>query len=307
MLGLGAPGFIVFGLLLGAAAAFLIWVYQQRLAPYEAIRQWVFRMRRNGGELSARVPVPQKGDFAELAADLNVLAEMVQTLSRDTEEQLQEFSDYTAMKERTRLSGELHDSLAQTLAGIKMQVRVLDETLHQGDEERTWEELERIEESLEEANIELRELIAHFRVPISEAGLLPAIERTVERFRRDCPDVRVLLQTQWGDLKLPAEHELQIVRIVQEALANARKHAQASTVRVLISGDAENGNCRVLVEDDGVGFANPPQERRGIHIGLSLLQDRAMRLGGKLQVESEPEEGVRVSLEFKAMPERAAA
>ena len=169
MLGLGTPGFIAFGLLLGAAAAFLIWVYRQRLAPYEAIRQWVFRMR--GGELSARVPVPPKGDFAELAADLNVFAEMVQTLSRDTEEQLQEFSDYTAMKERTRLSGELHDSLAQTLAGIKMQVRVLDETLHQGDEERTWEELERIEESLEEANIELRELIAHFRVPISEAGL----------------------------------------------------------------------------------------------------------------------------------------
>ena len=163
MLGLGTPGFVVSGLLLGAAAVFLIWVYRQRLAPYEAIRQWVFRMR--GGELSARVPVPPKGDFAELAADLNVFAEMVQTLSRDTEEQLQEFSDYTAMKERTRLSGELHDSLAQTLAGIKMQVRVLDETLHQGDEERTWEELERIEESLEEANIELRELIAHFRVP----------------------------------------------------------------------------------------------------------------------------------------------
>ena len=117
----------------------------------------------------------------------------------------------------------------------------------------------------------------------------------------------MLLQTQWEDLKLPAEHELQIVRIVQESLANARKHAQASTVRVLISGDEESGNCRVLVEDDGVGFANPPRERRGTHIGLSLLQDRAMRLGGKLQVESEPEEGVRVLLEFKAMPERAAA
>ena len=303
MLGLESLGFIAFGLLLAVAVAVSVWAYRRRLIPYDAIRQWVFRMR--GGELSARVPVPPRGDFAELAADLNVLAEMIQTLSRDTEEQLQEFSDYTAMKERTRLSGELHDSLAQTLAGIKMQVRVLDETLHQGDEERTWQELEKIEESLEEANIELRELIAHFRVPISEAGLLPAIERTVERFRRDCPDVRVLLQTRWEGLKLSAEHELQIVRIVQEALANARKHAQASTVRILISGDSENGRCRVLVEDDGVGFANPPKEGGGTHIGLSLLQDRAMRLGGRLRVESEPEEGVRVSLEFDAMPQRA--
>ncbi len=305
MPGLDSLGLIAFGLLLAAAVAFLAWVYRRRLVPYEAIRQWVFRMR--GGELSARVPVPLKGDFVELATDLNVLAEMVQTLSRDTEEQLQEFSDYTAMKERTRLSGELHDSLAQTLAGIKMQVRVLDETLHRGDEERTWQELEKIEESLEEANIELRELIAHFRVPISEAGLLPAVERTVERFRRDCPDVRVLLQTQWGDLKLSAEHELQIVRIVQEALANARKHAQASTVRVLISGDAETGRCRVLVEDDGVGIANPPREGGGAHIGMSLLQDRAMRIGGRLRVESEPEEGVRVALEFDTMPRKAEA
>ena len=303
MFGLGPLGLIAFGLLVAAMVAFLAWVYRRRLIPYEAIRQWVFRMR--GGELSARVPVPPRGNFAELAADLNVLAEMVQTLSRDTEEQLQEFSDYTAMKERTRLSGELHDSLAQTLAGIKIQVRVLDETLHQGDEERTWQELEKIEESLEEANIELRELIAHFRVPISEAGLLPAVERTVERFRRDCPDVRVLLQTRWEDMKLPAEHELQIVRIVQEALANARKHAQASTVRILISGDVQSGHCRVLVEDDGVGFASPPREGGGTHIGLSLLQDRAMRLGGRLRVESEPDEGVRVALEFDAMPQRA--
>lgn len=298
-----SSGFIAFGLLLAAAAAFSAWAYRRRLIPYAAIRQWVFRMR--GGELSARVPVPSRGDFSELATDLNVLAEMIQTLSRDTSEQLQEFSDYTAMKERTRLSGELHDSLAQTLAGIKMQVRVLDETLHQGDEERTWQELEKIEESLEEANIEIRELIAHFRVPISEAGLLPAIERTVERFRRDCPDVRVLLQTRWKDLKLSAEHELQIVRIVQESLANARKHAHASTVRVLVSGDAESGHCRVLIEDDGVGFADRPREGGGSHIGLSLLQDRAIRLGGRLRVESEPDEGVRVALEFDAMPQRA--
>ncbi len=305
MPGWDALGYIVSGLLLGGAAVFGMWLYRNRLVPYEAIRQWVYRMR--GGDLSARVPVPPKGDFAELATDLNVFAEMVQTLSRDTEEQLQEFSDNTAMKERTRLSGELHDSLAQTLAGIKMQVRVLDETLHRGDEEQTWEELERIEASLEEANIELRELIAHFRVPISEAGLLPAIERTVERFRRDCPDVRVLLQIQWEGLKLLAEHELQVVRIVQEALANARKHAQASTVRVLVSGEAESGNCRILVEDDGVGFSSPPREGAGSHIGLSLLQDRALRLGGRVRVESEPDEGVRVSLEFKARPERAQA
>ena len=277
-----------------------VWVYRSRVCPYKAIRHWADRMR--GGDLSARLKVPRRGGFAEVAKDINVLAEMIQTLSRTTEEQLQEFTDYAAMKERTRISGELHDSLAQTLASIKIQVRVLDETLHQGDEERVWQELERVENSLEEANIELRELIAHFRAPVGEAGLIPSIERAVERFQKECPEVRVFLQNQWKDLRLPLDHEVQIVRIVQEALANVRKHSHASTVRVLIASDAVRGQGRVLVEDDGVGFAHAPEEDdTGAHVGLSLLRDRASRLGGSLWVESEPDEGVRITLEFKTM------
>ena len=284
---------------LAAAVGFGAWAHGRRVRPYRAIRDWTFRMR--GGDLSARLNPPKSGDFAELAGDLNVLAEMIQTLSRTTEEQLQEFRDYTAMKERTRMSGELHDSLAQTLAGIKIQVRVLDETLHQGDEEQAWQELERIEGNLEQANRELRELIGHLRAPVGSAGLLPEIERTVERFRRDCPETRVFLQAEWDGLDLPGEHELQIVRIIQEALANVRKHAQAGTVRILLSGDAASRQCRILVEDDGVGFADAPQEgEAGAHIGLSLLRDRARQLGGQLRVESEPGEGVQVMLEFRA-------
>jgi len=297
-MGLGAGALLLLGL--GA------WVYRCRIRPYSEIRDWAYQMR--GGDLSARIDVPRHGSFTELAKDINVLAEMVQTLSRATEEQLQEFTDYTAMKERTRISGELHDSLAQTLASIKMQVRVLDETLHQGDEERVWQELEQVENSLEEANIELRELIAHFRAPVGEAGLLPSIERAIKRFQKDCPGVRVFLQNRWEDLHLPLDHEVQIVRIVQEALANVRKHSQAGTVRILISGDVARGQGRVLVEDDGVGFVRAPQEdETGAHVGLSLLRDRASQLGGSLLVESEPGEGVRLTLEFETLAREVAA
>ncbi len=287
---------------LAGAAGFILWVYWRRVLPYAVIRQWAFRMR--GGDLSARMHPPRAGNFAELAVDLNVLAEMIQTLSRDTEEQLQGFREYTAMKERAHMSGELHDSLAQTLAGIKIQVRVLDETLHQGDEAQAWQELERIEGNLEQANHELRELIAHLRAPIEGSGLLPKVEQVVERFRHDCPETQIFVQSQWEDLLLPAEQELQIVRIIQEALANVRKHAQASTVRIMIAGDAQSRQCRVLVEDDGVGLKKVPQENvAGRHIGLNLLRERARRLGGELRVESEPGEGVQVALNFKAMQE----
>ena len=299
------------GSLLGAAVLLLVlglgaWAYRCRLRPYTAIRHWADRMR--GGDLSARLAVPRRGGFAELAKDINVLAEMVQTLSRTTEEQLQEFTDYAAMKERTRISGELHDSLAQTLASIKIQVRVLDETLHQGDEERVWQELEQVENSLEEANIELRELIAHFRAPVGEAGLVPSVERAVERFRRECPGVRVFLQNRWEELHLPLDHEVEIVRIVQEALANVRKHSHANTVRIMIDADAARGQGRVLVEDDGVGFAHAPvEDDTGAHVGLNLLRDRASRLGGSLRVESELGEGVRIALEFETMAQEVAA
>ena len=201
------------------------------------------------------------------------------------------------MEERTRLAHELHDSLAQTLASLRFQIRVLDESLHTGKEASLWHELERIENSVDEAYVELRELIAHFRAPVDRRGLLAGVERLVERARRET-GAQVFLQKEWdeGD-RLPAVAEMEVLRIVQEALANARKHSRAQHIRVLLQ--ARDGTYKVLVEDDGVGFDQPARSaHRGEHLGLSIMRDRARRLGGKLRIESEPGEGTRVQLTF---------
>ena len=214
----------------------------------------------------------------------------------------EETSQLQIMEERARLAHELHDSLAQTLASVRFQIRVLDETLHQGDEKAIWAELERIESSVDEANTELRELIAHFRAPVDKRGLIPSIERTVARFRQECPETHVFLQTEWPERPLPPEYEMQVLRIVQEALANVRKHAQADTVRVLMRGD-ESGRYMVLVEDDGVGMVSKARsESPGEHVGLSIMEDRARKIGGSLLIESEAGEGVRVVLRFTYPP-----
>jgi two-component system nitrate/nitrite sensor histidine kinase NarX len=91
---------------------------------------------------------------------------------------------------------------------------------------------------------------------------------------------------------------MQMLRIAQEALTNIRKHARAQTVRVLL-------NCRpggaymLLVEDDGIGFDLPRRAGRpGEHIGLSIMEERARRLGGQLRIESEPGEGTRVEVTY---------
>lgn len=203
------------------------------------------------------------------------------------------------MEERTRLAHELHDSLAQTLASLRFQVRVLDETLRQGQEPAIWYELEKIENNLDEAYSELRELITHFRAPIGKHGLVPAVEHLVERFRNQT-DISIFLQKEWNVLQLPPSIEVQALRIIQEALNNIRKHSQAHAVRVIMRSDVQ-GDCRILIEDDGVGMTLQPESDRTSedHLGLSIMEERAKRIGGTVRIESEPGEGTRILLHFR--------
>ena len=200
-------------------------------------------------------------------------------------------------EERARLASELHDSLAQTLAGLRFQVRVLDETLHQGDEQVTWEELEKLEGQVEEANHELRSLIGKFRAPFETEQVVISVRRLVEKFRQDT-GVSVFLQNEWSEDSLPPRMRTDVIRIVQEALSNARKHADAETVRVLIRH--HDGRFLVMVEDDGVGYDDSALtcDRPGEQLGRRILMERAADLGAELKLESEPGEGTRVLLEF---------
>ncbi|MGH1536488.1 MAG: histidine kinase [Gammaproteobacteria bacterium] len=215
----------------------------------------------------------------------------------------EEANTLNIVRERSSFANELHDSLAQTLASIKYQVRVLDETIHQEDDEATWQELERIETTIDEAHSELRALIAHFRLPVGEHSLTGSVEQIVERFKQESDDVQVYLQKEWPDTKLPTQIELQVIRIIQEALTNARKHSEAKVVRVWMRGD-EKGHYFVLIEDDGVGISEQQQQNSaGEHVGLSVMQDRANRIGGTLSIEGEAGEGVQVRLEFDYSPD----
>jgi two-component system nitrate/nitrite sensor histidine kinase NarX len=198
--------------------------------------------------------------------------------------------------ERTRIAHELHDSLAQTLASLRFQVRVLDETLHQGDESTTWQQLERIENSLDEANTELRGLIANFRAPAYDQNLIGSIEKIVSQFRNET-HIKTYLQKEWSGTSLSGEKETQILRIIQEALWNIRKHSEANTVRIMLKDDIK-GRCHVLIEDDGIGINKQIYGSPGEHIGLTIMQERASRLGGILRVESEQGEGTRIVLEL---------
>ena len=210
-----------------------------------------------------------------------------------------EANRFAIMEERNRLAHELHDSLAQTLASLRFQVRVLDEKIRLGEEPSIWHELEKIENNLDEAYAELRELITHFRAPVDKRGLVPAVEHLIERFRYQS-DIAIFLQKEWNVLSLSPNIEVQVLRIIQESLNNISKHSQAHAVRLIMRSTVQ-GECNILIEDDGVGMDIPPKSDRvsGDHLGLSIMEERAKKIGGTFKIESEIGEGTRTILTFR--------
>lgn len=299
---------VPFGLLLALLAMLLM--DRRGAAPDQAlaqVRQWASEIRQ--GNFSARLPATSLTDTSELCDDINRLAEWLESLAADQEAQLQQqqsrlvrHSDrLLRFEDRSAIANELHDSLAQSLASLKMQVRVLDDTLRQDNEVAIWKEMENIQAGLDEANIELRELITYFRLPVDGNGVVSAIEKAVSRFRLTS-SIEAVLQNHWPAVNLPVEYERQVLRIVQEGLANVRKHSGADMVRILLNQvhDAR----RVLIEDDGVGMSLIPDEMDN-HFGLSIMQERAGSIGATLQLESEPGDGTRIILTLPIMQDKA--
>ncbi len=200
--------------------------------------------------------------------------------------------------ERNIIANELHDSLAQSLASLRFQVRILDQSLQPVGDFMAFKTIESIEDALDEASTDLRELIAYCRIPIEQQGLVSAIKRAVNKFRKET-GIHILLQCDEQTPALPSNMELNAYRIVQEALTNIKKHASAHIVRVLFTHD-EQGNIRILIENDGKGFDQRIiQSSGGNHLGLTIMKERAKHLGGELKIETEPDEGTRVELKFQ--------
>jgi two-component system nitrate/nitrite sensor histidine kinase NarX len=204
------------------------------------------------------------------------------------------------MQERAMLAHELHDSLAQTLASLRFRVSMLQKTLEKSNNEtknEAGDEVEQIKRGLDDANFELRELLAHFRIKMDERGLIPATEELVNHFKSEC-DIQVFFQNECPDLKLAPILEVHLLHIIQESLTNIRKHSDANNVRILMRCTKEKP-FHVLIEDDGMGIGQDFSDAKpGEHVGLTIMKERAQRIGAKLSIESDPGEGTRIELDL---------
>ncbi len=203
-------------------------------------------------------------------------------------------------EERRLLAHELHDSVAQTLSALRMRIRQMEAAAGEPEDKRRLPaHMRRLRRDLDRSYRELRTLMGQFRGMVDGEGLHSALERLVLHLRRESA-IEIRLLNDWEPDCLNGEQELQVLRIVQEALCNVRQHSGASNARVLLR--EQGPQLDILVEDDGSGF-DPPRggdrdDDTGYHMGLSGLEARAQRLGGVLEVESEPGEGTRVRVLF---------
>lgn len=186
------------------------------------------------------------------------------------------------MGERNRLGREIHDGIAQQLAFLKMQVGWLRRTPERVDAPQ----LERIEKGLEMALIEARHAIATLRAEPSDASTGEMIAAYLEEFGQ-VSGLNVEIDRSDGLPEVAATARVELLRIVQEALNNVRKHALADNVRVSICPDTSG--VRIDIRDNGSGFETG-QDLEG-HFGLSIMRERAESVGGTLEIESAVGEG----------------
>jgi two-component system, NarL family, nitrate/nitrite sensor histidine kinase NarX len=208
------------------------------------------------------------------------------------------------MEERHIIGNELHDSLAQSLIGMRLQLKVLSESLAREDLGAARYEVKALQRAMKQASADLRSLLIDYRLKIDGAGLAQTVAKLVERFRRET-GIAVFFQNECQALSLSAAQEIQVYYIIQEALANIRKHASARNVRILLN--SEGDLYTVLIEDDGLGMAGPEEPMPAEHAGLAIMRERTERLPGQIVIESEPGEGTRIVLIFNAPPEAGAA
>lgn len=197
-------------------------------------------------------------------------------------------------EERRRIAREIHDGLAQDLAALRLQVRRW-QSLVESDPLQAKAELDDLHRLLGEKIREVRRAIFALRpVALDEQGFWAALERFLNEFR-DQNQLALSFQVQGERTRLPAALEPTLFRIIQEALHNVARHAQASAVWVEL--DLTEG-VLLVVRDDGLGFDPtelPRLEREG-HLGLRQMRERVEALGGHVEVSAAPGKGTTISV-----------
>ncbi|MDO8693775.1 MAG: type IV pili methyl-accepting chemotaxis transducer N-terminal domain-containing protein [Sheuella sp.] len=196
-------------------------------------------------------------------------------------------------EERNLVAQGLHDSIAQGLNFLKLQIQMLQDSIKRDAKEEVQEVIGLIDLGVRESYEDVRELLTSFRIKLGEGDLSDSLEIAATRFKQQS-GLPVTLAIRDNGALLPSEHQLQILFILQEALSNIRKHANARNVQISLN----NSDDFILsIQDDGDGFnINAAKIQSESHIGLKIMRERAAQLGARLEVISKSGQGTTIRL-----------
>lgn len=204
------------------------------------------------------------------------------------------------MTERRWMANEIHDSLAQTLVYARMRMSLLHEAIKSKDEQLAGKYVRDVNDALASGQRTVRELITHFRSRMDPLGLQHALKGLVSEFN-ERTSIALDYSNRITDFSLPPEHELQVFHIVREILTNVALHSRATHAKLDVGWDGER--YQFIIEDNGSGIPDVvPGEG---HYGLTIIRERAMRLGGEIVLESRKGSGTTVKLSFPVIQEAA--
>jgi signal transduction histidine kinase len=210
--------------------------------------------------------------------------------------------------EKNRLANELHDGIMQSLAGMDLRASALRREAS-ADPSYLLREIDRFQALLRGEIMDLREKMQMLKpVDVEPRQLVSALAQTVNRFRRD-QSLSASFVCNSEEVTLPLRVCSELVRILQEALVNVRRHSGAHNVFVHFG--FENGNWKLLVEDDGCGFGFTGRqslaELEAAGTGPQVMEERVRSIGGELVIESVPGRGARLEISVAPRPYEQAA
>lgn len=195
-------------------------------------------------------------------------------------------------QERHLLAGELHDSIAQSLAFLKIQVQLMRDAVQSGNSNTIHTILEEIDLGVRESYADVRELLLHFRTRTNTEDIEPALATTLRKFEHQS-GIKAVMSMQGQGIPLPPDLQIQVLHIVQEALSNVRKHARASQVWLNVQ---QQPDWRFEVRDNGIGFTQDNDQLDETHVGLRIMMERAERIGAQLSVKARQDHGSSITL-----------
>lgn len=245
-------------------------------------------------EMAARLGRLQDNLAAEVDAKTEALRRRNQALAQESEEkQLRILTE-----ERAIIARELHDSLAQSLSYLKIQVtRLRAQLAEKRPDAAVFEDaLNELHDGLNKAYQHLRELLTTFRLQIAQPDIATALQAVTQEFshRPSAPAIR--LEIDKNIPVLTADQRVHLVHIAREALSNVFHHSKASQVHVVLSAQVQSGLLVLSIEDDGVGFAPEGDLEAAGHFGLNIMRERAWQLGGSWQVKCLAQGGTKVEV-----------